>query len=241
MSFPIMHATTSTLGPDGAYAYTSDLLALHSANANQATPTDHRIAQVYTPLNIPEWQACLHQHSDTDFASYILSGLQNGFRIGVAEGSRLHSAKSNMQSAKQHAQVIHDYLAQECQEGNIFGPFNPQTFPHLHINRFGVIPKKRKPGEWRLITDLSSPEGASVNDGIDSSLCSLAYISVKQVAETALQLGPGSLLAKIDIKSAYRLVPVHPLDRYMLGMEWDGQVYVDGMLPFGLQCYRARE
>ena len=63
------------------------------------------------------------------------------------------------------------------------------------------------------------------------------YISIEQVAETALQLGSGSLLAKIDIKSAlyYRLIPVHPLDRHMLGMQWDGSMYVDGMLPFGLR------
>ena len=30
---------------------------------------------------------------------------------------------------------------------------------------------------------------------------------------------------KIDIKSAYRIVPVHPQDRCLLGMKWDGKVY----------------
>ena len=37
------------------------------------------------------------------------------------------------------------------------------------------------------------------------------------MAEAALRLGTGSLLAKIDIKSAYRLIPVHPADRYIMG------------------------
>jgi len=58
---------------------------------------------------------------------------------------------------------------------------------------------------------------------------------VDQVAHHAVKLGRGSLIAKIDIKSAYRLVPVCPLDRKWLGMQWNGQVYVDGMLPFGLR------
>ena len=49
-----------------------------------------------------------------------------------------------------------------------------------------------------------------------------------------MQLGNASLLAKIDIKSAYRLIPVHPSDRTMLGMQWNGNLYVDCMLPFGL-------
>ena len=49
------------------------------------------------------------------------------------------------------------------------------------------------------------------------------------------QLGKGSLLAKMDIESAYRLVPVHPQDRILQAVEWDGQIYVDPMLPFGLR------
>ena len=48
-------------------------------------------------------------------------------------------------------------------------------------------------------------------------------------------LGAGSLIAKIDVESAYRLVPVHPDDRPLLGIEWAGQTYCDAMLPFGLR------
>ena len=50
-----------------------------------------------------------------------------------------------------------------------------------------------------------------------------------------MSLGKGSLLAKIDIKSAYHLIPISPRDRLCLGMQWNNAVYVDGMLPFGLR------
>ena len=50
-----------------------------------------------------------------------------------------------------------------------------------------------------------------------------------------MQLGIGSLIANIDNKSAYRLISVSPLDCHYLGMQWNGQMYVDGMLSFGLQ------
>ena len=43
------------------------------------------------------------------------------------------------------------------------------------------------------------------------------------------------MLAKIDICSAFRLMPVHPADRHLLAMEWEGQVYIDACLPFGLR------
>ena len=74
-----------------------------------------------------------------------------------------------------------------------------------------------------------------MNDGIDPELCSLSYISVGHVARVAASYPRGALLAKVDIESAYRLVPVHPLDRPLLAMEWDGHIYLDPMLPFGLR------
>ena len=113
--------------------------------------------------------------------------------------------------------------------------FSKPLAPVVHINRIGVIPKKYQPGRWRMITDLSFPEKSSVNDAINSQLCSLSYITVEEVATRAILMGRGSLLAKIDIKSAYRLVPVSPMDRKWLGICWQDQVYIDAMLPFGLR------
>ena len=85
--------------------------------------------------------------------------------------------------------------------------------PDLQVNRFGVMPKGHNTGKWRLITDLSFPPGASVNDGIDPDLYSLSYTSIDEVAKLVVQHGVRALLAKADIESAYRLIPVHPQDR----------------------------
>ena len=98
-----------------------------------------------------------------------------------------------------------------------------------------MIPKPHQPGKWRLITDLSSPNGTSINDGIDSQLCSLSYASVDDAVKCIAHLGKGTKLAKFDIPSAYRVVPVSPDDRMLLGMLWRGMLYVDGALPFGLR------
>ena len=98
-----------------------------------------------------------------------------------------------------------------------------------------VIPKKNQPGRWRLIVDLSSPHGSSVNDFIDPNLSSLSYVSVDDAAAHIWKSGPGTQLAKLDISEAYRIVPVHPQDRFLLGMQWDRSCYVDCCLPFGLR------
>ena len=78
-------------------------------------------------------------------------------------------------------------------------------------------------GKWRLIVDLSSPKGRSVNDGIEAELCSLTYLHMDKVSRELVRLGPASLMAKMDVESAYRIVPVDPADRLLLGMRWQGR------------------
>jgi hypothetical protein len=48
--------------------------------------------------------------------------------------------------------------------------------------------------------------------------CSLEYITVDKIAQTALSLDSGALIAKADVKSAYHLVPVCPQERKWLDM-----------------------
>ena len=61
-----------------------------------------------------------------------------------------------------------------------------------------------RPNKWRLILDLSSPEGHSINDAISKDLFSLSYVSVDDVVACILKEGRGALLAKMDVKQAFR-------------------------------------
>lgn len=62
----------------------------------------------------------------------------------------------------------------------------------------------------------------------------LTEISVETIVAAAWRLGADTLLVKLDIKSGYRLHPVHPLDWSLLGVQWGGTHYIDGALPFSL-------
>lgn len=169
-------------------------------------------------------------------AHFFLEGISQGFRIGFdPSSSPLTSAKKNLQSASEHPEVIDQYLGTERDEARLAGPFPKSSIPRAHISRFGVIPKSHQSDKWRLIVDLSHPRGRSINDGIPKHLCSMSYITTDDAIRKILALGPGTLLAKIDIKSAFRLIPVHPCDRHLLAMEWKGGVYIDTCLPFGLR------
>ena len=221
--------------PVGNYPYIGDLQGLTARRPCQSVqPLEQKGRGISTPLQIKVWKQALAHHLDPAFRHYIIEGLSEGFRIGFDRRQPLQSARKNMPSAAQHHTVVSEYVANEKALGHFQGPIaKPQ--PNIHINRFGVIPKGHIPGRWRLITDLSFPPERSVNDGIDPALCSLSYVSVDTVAAAAAEFGPGALMAKVDIESAYRLIPVHPDDHCLLGVEWEDQVYYDTKLPFGLR------
>ena len=193
-------------------------------------------ARVSTPLNPATWQVMLQHHPNRDLVALFISGITQGFRIGFNTSNHtLKSARKNLGSTIEHPKIVEDYLAAEISQNRVAGPFIKSSITNVHINRFGVIPKGHQTNKWRLIVDLSHPVGHSVNDGISKQLCSLKYITVDTAISHILTFGPGTLLAKIDIKHAFRLLPVHPADRHVLAMCWNNNIYIDTCLPFGLR------
>ena len=61
----------------------------------------------------------------------------------------------------------------------------------------------------------------------------LEYCSVDDAIRMLTDSGVGALMGKIDIKSAYRLIPVREQDWPLLGYQIDGKFYHDEVLPFG--------
>lgn len=165
---------------------------------------------------------------------YILKGLEKGFRIGFRyQQAQLKQCSSSM--VIKDRSVVSEYLHTELRLNCLIKlPSKEAGELGIHCSPIGIIPKKGKPGKWRLIVDLSAPEGASINDGVDKETSSLSYTSVDAITSRVLALSQGAMLAKMDFKQAYRIIPVHPEDRCLLGMRWDNQVFVDKPLPFGL-------
>ena len=60
-------------------------------------------------------------------------------------------------------------------------------------------------------------------------------MKVDDIIEGIMSLGRGTLLAKFDVESAYRIIPIHPNYRSRLGKQWQGSYFVDMALPFGLR------
>lgn len=216
------------------YSYTSHLLAFDACYSTSLSTSSTKHRQVKTPLILDRWSSELANHPDRSFAQYILDGIANGFRIGFNRHHPLQRPSNAMLT--QNPAVISEYLQREVSLGRM-ECLTPLEALHqgVHISPIGAIPKKHKPGKWRLIVDLSSPSNASVNDGISPELSSLRYTTVDHLSTLILQEGRGAFLVKADIQEAYRMIPIHPQDQPLLGVEWGNRVYVDLALPFGLR------
>ena len=180
-----------------------------------------------------QWELCFHP--DQGKVDFVISGITSGFRIGFDPLMvSLRSATQNMPSASHHPSVIDLYLLRELQKGRVADPYSISPIPNLHVNRFGVIPKKYKPGKWRLILDLSSPLGHSVNNRIPNKPFSSQCMKVDDVISRIMYYYQGTLMVKFNVESPYHNVPVHSDDRYLLDMKWQGNYFIDLVLPFGL-------
>jgi len=167
--------------------------------------------------------------------NYITSGFRNGFRLGAYfQNTKSGGDVPNLLSARRNPQVITAKIHKEVDLGRIKGPFPSPVSPQgiqLHLSPLGVVPKKA--GGHRVIHHLSYPSGQSVNDSIPREYSSVTYSSIHQAIAWIKQAGPGVYLAKTDVESAFRIIPVHKSDQPLLGFSWEGMYYMDAVLPMG--------
>ena len=156
-----------------------------------------------------------------DTVSELTEGFLNGFKLHYT-GPRFHRESSNLVSASRHKDELKAKVQKEIDLGRIVGPFKTLPIDTLQISPVGIVPKSDGKS-WRMITHLSYPEGRGINDFIDPDLCTVRYTSFDNVIEMISKLGKKAELGVIDIKSAFRLLRVHPDDFELLGIKIDGE------------------
>ena len=186
----------------------------------------------HTPLRPQTFAQFLAFHPNQAFVSRLIHSLTNGFDIGYI-GPHTQLTAPNLPSAYQYPTVVDEALQKEIAEHRIAGPYSAPPYNNLHCSGIGVVPKKD--GGWRLICHLSALAGHSINDFINKEDFSLQYKTVDNAIQICQTLGPGALMAKVDLKNAFRLCPVRKEDWHLLGIHWRHQYYIDKCLPFGLR------
>ena len=162
----------------------------------------------------------------------MLQGFSFGFCLDF-QGPRLNHRCTNLLSAGQNPVMVESKLFKEVSLGRMKGPFDlPPFSPSFNVSPIGLFPKKT-PGDFRLIHHLSHPPMNSVNSFIPQALSTVQYASIADAISSIRRCGRGCFMAKSDVKSAFRLIPIHPVDYPLLGFSWKGKFYYDRCLPMG--------
>ena len=163
----------------------------------------------------------------------LTDGFTKGFRIASSmQHPSVSNKYSNHPSAVLHSDVVSAKLHDEMAMNRIAGPFDIPTPANCIFSPLGVVPKKSS-GEFRLIHDLSFPRDNSVNSHIHKSHTAVQYELLDHCVSIIRSIGPNCLIAKADIKDAFRILPIHPEDYRLLGFTWRGKFYFDKCLPMG--------
>jgi len=157
-------------------------------------------------------------------------GFRQGFTLGFSGQLRGKTAP-NLPSIARNMREARALINQEVAAGRVAGPFKRPPLPSLRCSPIGLVQKHN--GKFRLIHNLSWGRDGSVNDGINANHARVKYTSFDQVVDNIALLGKGTLLAKCDVRSAFRLLPVNPEDYPLLGFTFDNNYYFDMCVPFG--------
>lgn len=172
----------------------------------------------------------LSDFPDQSTTDFLVHGFSFGFDIGFT-GLISPSIPKNLLSAQAVPDGVTAAISTELSRGHTAGPFVAPPFDNFHCSPIGAVEKPD--GSVRLILDLSSPRGNSVNEGIPADMFSVVYSRFDDAVDLVRTVGVNGFMAKIDVKHAFRLCPVRQSDLPLLCFSWQDLFYVELRLPFG--------
>ena len=197
---------------------------------------------VTSPINSAALRSELFSHPDKTFVDRLVVGIDNGFHTGISRVPENNLECANLLSARRDKSFVKDAIAQEVTKGYLIGPLKELPFEHFRVSPIGVAQSKYSMKK-RLILDSSSPHDVegnlSINSLIDKEKYSLKYVTVDDAMDITSKLGKGTQLTKIDIKDAFRILPIHPEHRPFHCIKWENFYYVYARLAFGSRSNQA--
>jgi len=187
-------------------------------------------------LKYKGWKKLIKEYPDNSVTEAILGICQFGARIGF-EGVRSSiTIHPNLSSAFEYPDVVTAEIEAEVKKNRLRKYCSYNTLPGYFIaSPLGLTDKSD--GTKRRIHHLSYPpnDANSINSGIPELYGSISYSSITEAISAIQHFGNSCSLVKRDFESAFRHIPVSPLDTPLLGLYWQNTYYAEQYLPFGLR------
>lgn len=203
-----------------------------------SSPTESFLT-IRTGLVWKAWHSALESANLLDDFHDVPHGLQFGFRLGPTLPLLTTFIPPNHKSALDNPSAIASHIRTELINKRYTGPFNPDRLQQLigffQTSPLGVIPKSGN--RFRIIQDMSFPRDAtpvpSINSQIHSSDFRCEWSTFSQCFLLVARAPRGAQAAVFDVDSAYRDLPVSPLDQPYACVQFQGSIFIDHCLAFG--------
>ena len=162
---------------------------------------------IETPINVANFVKECEGYPFPDVVDYLVTGFENDFSLGYT-GSWFAITPKNLKSALDNESHVTAAIIKELEGKHIAGLFLKPPIKPLHCSPLGAVPKKDD--SWRLIIDLSSPRGYSVNERISKDELSVMFSKFDDAVNLVRKLGKGAHMAKPDVRHAFRIISVDP-------------------------------
>ena len=156
--------------------------------------------------------------------------------------SRLdRQAKTMAQSSQQQesSRKSKNHLASHKRQNNKrlhFRTFQNETDSKSFCVPINIVEKETSSGLYHLIQDFSYPWGNKSN-GINAMVPkenkTVSYSGIDDVTRMALDLGTASWAMRIDIKYAFKCLPLAPSQWHLTGFSFQGAFFIQMQTPFG--------
>ena len=191
------------------------------------------LPHVVTSLRRDAWEFHLQDYPDRSFVDTLLHIIDHGALLGFDAPDHAPDCK-NLISCSINPEAVSSAIAKLTANSYARGPYLSPPLQNFRSSPLGLATRKRS-SKLRLINHLSWPHGTSVNDGIPDSEAHIHYDSFESALKVIRAYGPGTLLAKLDLKDAFHHIPVAPSQWHLLGFHWQSQFYYSIVLTFGLR------
>jgi hypothetical protein len=214
---------------------------LRNVVARKTIAKNPHLFQITTPINVDCFEKLLKKHPNRPFVKSVCRGLREGFWPWADTSNpklpkTLDMSRRPILSA-QKAKFIRQQRDEEIKLGRWSSSFGRNLLPGMYSSPLSAVPKST-PGKFRLIIDQSRGRH-SLNSMIRKSQVKVKLDNIHDLGTSliAVRKKHGAkrklVLFKSDVKSAYRLMPMHPLWQIRQVATVDGERYVDRCNTFG--------
>ena len=196
---------------------------------------------IITPIRVDVLEKYLKEANDDPVETkFLVEGFRNGFSICYNGPRNIKVRSRNLPLTRCGSEVdLWNKMVKEVNLGRFAGPFKEIQFDNYYQSPVALVWKSN--GDTRLIFHLSFPRNkkSSINYNTPRHLCTVKYSDLDKVVRLCMKMGRNCYMAKSDMKSVFRHLPIRKEDwKWFLMMAKDPRTkenwfFIEKCLPFG--------